>query len=249
MVRTLCALVVLSLVTSAHGLAQDDSPSFLEGTQLETLIAKLAEDDFTQRQKAEDELHRLLHLTAAGQPNPVEQICLATYLQTGDPEIRARVRNVLTDFATNLWSPVGFLGLTTAPDPSTDDKGKLTSRLKITKVQPDTAAATAGLKPNTFILGVDATRFGSDNAKTIFADMLAARACLEIVTLHILDGEKSSSVAVALGYKARPPQRNDEGQQVPTNPELCLREYFSVKKKLHPTLAPKGPPPPRPRYR
>jgi hypothetical protein len=250
MVRQLCALMIFSLAVVGGGQAQDTSPSQLEGSNLESLIGKLADDDFPLRQKAEDELHRLLHLTPAGQPNPVEEICLATFLATDEPEIRARVRSVLADFATNLWSPVGHLGLTTAPDSSYDAKGKATARLKITKVQPDTPAAAAGLKTNTFIMGVNATIFGSGNAKTIFADMLAARACGEKVTLHILDGEKTTPIAVALGFKARQPRRDNQGEEMAENPELCLREYFRVKKKRHPALAPVGGPPPRnSRYR
>ena len=238
-------LLIFSLGLIGIGQAQDTSPSLLEASNLENLIGKLADDDFLVRQTAEDELHRLLPLTAAGKPNPVEEICLATYLATDEPEIRARVRSVLADFATHLWSPVGFLGLTTAPDPSYDDKGKLTSRLKINKVQPDTGAAEAGLKPNTFIMGVNSTIFGNGNAKVIFADMLNARACGEKVTLHILEGGKTSAISVVLGYKARQPRRNEEGEEVANDPELCLREYFRVKKKLHPTLAPVGGPTPR----
>jgi len=240
MLRPLCALMISSLALVASGQAQTASPSPLEGSSLESLIGKLADDDFALRQMAEDELHRLLHLTSPGLPNPVEQICLSTYLTTADPEIRARVRSVLADFATNLWSPLGHLGLTTAPDPSYDDTGKLTSRLKINKVQPDTAAAAAGLKPNTFIIGVDSTFFGSANAKTIFADILGARACGERLTLHILDGSRTSTVDVVLGFKARQPRRNPLGDQIVNTPELCLLEYFRVKKKLHPTLAPTG---------
>jgi|GEM_PF-5080353 len=245
MIRQLCAVVIFSLAVVGGGQAQDTSPSQLEGSNLESLIEKLADDDFQLRQKAEDELHRLLHLSAAGQPNPVEEICLATYLATDEPEIRARVASVLADFATNLWSPIGHLGVITAPDASYDDKGKSTARLKITKVQPDTAAAAADLKPNTFIMGVDATIFGAGNAKIIFADMLAARACGEKVTLHILDGEKTIPIAVVLGYKARQPRRNNQGEEMADSPELCLREYFRVKKKRYPSLAPVGGPPPR----
>jgi hypothetical protein len=48
-------------------------------------------------------------------------------------------------------------------------------------------------------MGANSTIFRNGNAKTIFADMLNARACGEKVTLHILEGAKTSAIAVTLG--------------------------------------------------
>jgi hypothetical protein len=239
MLERLCALLVMASVLTGLGRAEEGSATALEGPNLEALIAKLADEDFALRQKAEDELHRLLHLTPGGKPNPVERACLAAYIATDDPEIRARVRSVLTDFAENLWNPVGVSGLTTTPDPLYDKQGKMTSRLRITKIQENSAAAAAGCRPGSHILGVDEIVFGTGNAKTIFAERLAARACGETLVLHILNEGRELKVPLVLGFQARPAPRGPEfGRQGRPQPEQCLREYLRVMRKSFPELAP-----------
>lgn len=200
------------------------------GEQIGALIERFGDEDFARRQQAEDELRKLLHRFPAGAPNPVEQACLATYQTTSDPEVRERVRNVLADYAVNLWSPSGHLGITTTADQTTDKDGKTVSRLKITKVLPGSPAAAAGLKVDTLIVGVDQSMFGGGNAKNLLDSVLTTRPCGAPITLHLLVNGQPSTLTVILGYRPRPAHRNMEGNEIPPNRELCLYEYFRAKK-------------------
>ena len=194
------------------------------------LIALLGDERFHLRQCAEDKLHELLHQASADPSNEVEQICYETYRTHPDPEIRGRVRAVLADFATNLWSSHGFLGLAIAPDSGFAENGDPVSLLKINKVLENGPAAKAGIKVNDLIHRIDEVRFKETTAAKQFDKHLALKKPGESVVLELERDSNIIQVTVVLGCKPRVHQRDENRKEMPLDPERCLREYLAAKK-------------------
>lgn len=190
------------------------------------LISRLGNDQFKVREQAESELHRRLHLTPGGEANPIEQLCLKVFLETDDPEIRSRAASVLEDYATRLWSPVGYLGIAMNPDSGFDEFGKPFTRLRVDKVQEGSPAAKSGIKIGDFILGFNDKAFEGGNPKGLLTHHLGSCPPGQIVKLSILRDGRPDSVQVILGFKARKPQQDKEGREIPLDPKTCLKEYL-----------------------
>ena len=196
---------------------------------LAELIPLLGDEQFHIRQCAEEKLHELLHAAPADQPNEVEQVCYQTYRTDPDPEIRGRVRAVLADFATHLWSPHGFVGLVFVPDSEFAADGEPVSLLKVTKVLANGPAAKAGVKVNDRIHRIDDVQFKMATAANQFDQYLAGKKPADSVVLDLERDDNRIQITVMLGCKPRGSTRTDHGKESPPDPERCLREYLKAK--------------------
>lgn len=192
----------------------------------EALIPLLGDERFVVRVSAEARLHRLLHESPAGQINGIERLCLRIYQTTPEPEIRMRARAVLTDYATNLWSPDAFLGVATTATTEFDDALKLRTWLEITKLLPDGPAAKAGLQKGDRIETVDQLPFKEGTAAAQLDAQIAEKHPGDPLTLEIVHDGRRQTVAVTLGCRPRPTK--PAGDKPPLTPDECLRQYLSA---------------------
>ena len=197
----------------------------------EQLIVHLADERFVIRQQAEKELHRRLHLVTGGQNNPIEELCLKTYLTTPDPEVRMRTRAVLADFAARLWGPVAYLGVATSTDTGFDPQGKMAVRLRVNQVQADSPAAKAGIKTGDLIVSFNGGAFTDPNPKKSFTDHLAGCSPGQTITVSLQQGGRSRSVTVSLGYKPRKLNKDAKDREIPPDFEACFKEYLLASKR------------------
>ena len=193
------------------------------------LIPLLANDSFHLRQCAEERLLALLREAPADQPNAVEEACYQAYQTAADPEMRMRALAVLTCYATELWSPESFLGLSVKPDSTFDENREVVSRLKISKLAKNSPAALAGLRLNDVIVSIDDTKFSGANAVKQFDGFLARRKPGRKVSLIIERNQQSMKITATLGSKPRTKKRDNNGQEVPPDPAKCLLEYLRAK--------------------
>jgi len=197
----------------------------------EELVSLLGDERFIMRQCVQEHLLKLMHDAPADAPNPIESLCYRHYCSNPDPEIRMRMREILMDLATNLWSPVGFLGVATAPEASFDKSGKMLTRLKVTKVAPGSPAARAGIQAEDVISSVDGITFSEGKARDVFMNFLASKGPGDVVVLHMERASRKSQITVVLSAKARPKQLDEDGKEQPPVPENCLKEYLDFKKR------------------
>lgn len=226
-------VAVISICLAAAGVAEPVAEPDLATAEL---IARLADDNFTVRENAQCELVRRLHLAPGGEPNALEALCYETWRTTGDPEIRARARAVLEEFATRMWSPTGFLGIAMSPDHAFDESGKRVARLRAVKVQAGSPAARAGIAKDDFILGFDGSPFAGGDPKSALGARLAATAAGESLTISLVHAGRSRESSVVLGFKLPSAQKAPDGREIPPDPEARLRKYLAAKQtRAHPT--------------
>ena len=193
------------------------------------LVALLGHDQFQLRQCAEEQLFKQLPQAPPERLNEIERACYTAYRSSDNPELRMRARAVLTQFATNHWSPESFLGVAVTPDSTFDDAGKVVSRLKISRVADHSPAARARIRPDDVIQGVDSLTFNSAGADKVFQRYLSKKAPGQTLLLHMERGDQKREVSVVLERKPRSQSRDENGTIIPPDPQKCLREYLGSK--------------------
>ena len=121
--------------------------SALAEIDVQPLIARLASEDYSERERVTSELVRL----GAENVEAVQQACLDHYLHDADPEIRKRCETVLRRL---LVKSVGFLGLRHQQRSYFDEEGEERHGVEVIDVLPGQQADKAKLKPGDIIVSL-----------------------------------------------------------------------------------------------
>jgi hypothetical protein len=134
----------------------------LAAGELDTLIAGLADESFTVRQRASAELVR----EGREDVEAVQALCLGHYLKNPEPEVRIRCGNVLREL---LAESVGFIGIRHQPRAYFDEEAQLRHGVEVVEVVPGQPAEKAGLKAGDIIVGIDGKPLGGKAAANDFS--------------------------------------------------------------------------------
>lgn len=200
--------------------------------KFEELCRQLSDERFAVRERAQGELHQMLHHTPSERPNPVEAACYEAWTETSDPEVRIRLEDVLADFAVNLWGPEPSIGVSVVIEKAFNEEGKMVSRLRVQAVSSGSGADQAGVKTGDFIVGMDELRLeAKPDAKAAFGAMLGDRNPGDRVTLKLARKGEIMSVQMTLGHSAWVKSKPGDEKSAPApDPQHCLRVYLEKKK-------------------
>lgn len=220
-------------VTDASSKQTTSEPTVAEFTpqQFQKLCRLLSDEYFNVRQNAENELHRLLHLSARESANPVETACYEEWSHTPDPEVRARLESVLTDYATNLWGPKPFLGIAVIPEKSFNEVGELVLQLRVQSVAKSSPAEKSGLKEGDFLRAIgDVQLEGQADASKMLIAFLEKKQPGDPVVLSVTREGKTEKKPVILGHSPWvQANANPDKPMPPPDPKQCFREYLKKK--------------------
>lgn len=223
----LCAMMgaLCGLGSAAETPALDEAERRCADLAPDALVALLGDERFVIRESAEARLHRLLHERCAEQPNGIERLCLRVYQTTGDPEVRLRVRAVLADYASTMWSPDAYLGVVTSDATEFGDDGKLLTWLEVTRLVPDGPAAKAGLRKGDRIVTVEREPFREGKAAAQLDACIGRKRAGDPLVLEIERQGTRGTVTVKLAFRPRSGQPSEGGTASPSSGE-CLRQYL-----------------------
>jgi hypothetical protein len=159
-------------------------------------VEKLGDFDFQEREKASQALREL---------GPPAFPCMArAYRENDDFETRLRIEQIVRH--QFLWHTLfkhrGFLGIGYEEVPANPRRPEGNVMIRITRVEPDTAAWDAGLRVGDFIHSIDGESLGGAVSRLDFRDIIQERGAGGQVTLGIYRGRRNVEFHVRL--KARP---------------------------------------------
>lgn len=217
--------------SSADGSRKTSTERF-DARQFRKFCGQLGDERFKVRRNAENGLHQMLHQFPVDGPNPVEAACYKEWSRSPDPEVRARLESVLTDFAMNMWGPKAFLGVAAVPEKSFDENGKLVSRVRIQNIAKGSPAEKAGLKAGDFLRAIgDLHLDGQAGASEKLVAYLAAKQSGDPVILSVSSEGKTEKKQVVLGHGPWVQAKADSGKPAPPpDPKHCFRVYLAKKR-------------------
>lgn len=209
----------------------------LAGQNADDLIRALGAERFAARQSAQQQLTEL----AQQDPNHVLPLAVQHYATTTDPEIRARLYDVMSNVVQRvvLNSLRGYLGIRMqqvflfedAPAERPADQ----PQILIVGIMENSPAAKAGLVPGMGILKLDDEAFHGPKAVENFSFAIRSRPPGTTVRLQVRDGDNLREIPVTL--ERLPPELEQE-----LNLPAQAQRYFDhwLKEQLQ-KIQPPGP--------
>lgn len=164
-----------------------------EVKELSTMVEKLSNPDFLEREKAQKQLQTWIHKLKARSILPLKE----HYLSSKSPEVKARLLKLLERSVNENHGIVtrGFVGIQMAP---------LKGAVSISEVQPNTPAAKHGLLNGDVIAKVDDEDLSKiietdEAAMEFFSAYIKSKRAGDSVTLHIQRNNKPKQIEIILG--------------------------------------------------
>lgn len=190
---------------------------------IEQLIRTLGAERFATRQTAQQQLTAL----AQQRPEDVLPVAVRHYATTPDPEIRARLYEVMSNVVHQVvvGSARGYLGIRMQQvllfEELADAPPAQQPQILIVGVLDNSPAAKAGLLPGMGILKLDDEPFQGPKAVENFSFAIRARHPGTTVRLQVRDGDNLRVVPVTL--EAMPPELEQE-----LNLPALAKRYFEM---------------------
>jgi C-terminal processing protease CtpA/Prc len=226
-IMMICAMLPASCTTPDAARAPIvEQKSSVSTRDARRLVADLAARRFTKREESQK---RLLSLADKDAQVVLDQ-CIPVYGKTADPEVKARLREVLNRvFEIQVLNmPRGFLGIHMGLVRKVDQNGAQFSAVLVVGVVPGTAAATAGLLENDMILRIDDIDINKLPSLQAFVQYVQSRRPGDTVRLAIMRMDKPQIMSVKLG--GLPEAMKDEllGTQTPVEEQFenWLQEHL-----------------------
>lgn len=184
------SIYIFSIVvaSSVVGLAQGE------------LFLKLNSDEFTEREKAQEELQVWARDKKADAIEPL----LQEYKKSDSPETRSRIEAVLREqvILKKFGSGPGFVGIR-MQDGKVPLGGELVSAVGVAEIVKDSSAEKAGLKMGDQITAVDKVKFNDDNLgrvtpSLVFSNYVRTKTANDEVILQLVRNGKEMEIKVIL---------------------------------------------------
>jgi S1-C subfamily serine protease len=194
---------------------------FASGQAIPSAILKnLSSEKFAERESAEEALFRW----SGQQPQSAVQELLRQAFHAEDPELRVRCmaalkRRVLAE----EYKGQGFLGINMMEMVvKIPGEQELRRAIRISAIQPGTAAEHAGLKANQLIVALGGRVWLEDGMQSDFARVILDTSPGSEVTLTLLEGEKLIKKKIRVGVR---PELPGEDGKVAT--DAAKERFFS----------------------
>lgn len=216
----------------------------MAGPPVEDLIRGLGAERFAARQTAQHQLTEM----ALQQPDTILPVAVRHFATTSDPEIRARLLEVMSNVVHRvvLQHARGYLGIRMQSVAFFDEPPGIAhdtpSRILIVGVMDNSPAARAGLQPGMLIVKLDGEPLPPPNTVEHFSFAIRSRPPGTTVRLHVLDGENLREIPVTLDSL---PRELEEQLNLPAFAQRYFEDWLRHQlQNLPPPAAPIDKPPP-----
>lgn len=162
------------------------------GDELDAVVAKLASENYKERQEASAELQRRGRET----PELVRGRCLRAYLETHDPEIRLRSKEILRELMADTY---GFLGVQPKAREYFDEEGETRTGVGVLMVLEGHAAQTGGVQVGDIVISLDGKAFDEKEAALDFSRRIRLMGAGRKVLLKLQRGGEVIELSLTTG--------------------------------------------------
>lgn len=174
--------------------AEETNTVSREGVRI--LIGRLGDSSFAERNVSQQRLVQ----GAKDDPHVILDECVSVYANTADPEIKFRLRGIMSEIVENqiLHKPQGYLGIRIMPMSTAGKNGAPLNAIQVVNALEKSAAARAGMKDGDAILKVDDLDINMNPSVQAFVWHVRSRKPRDIAKLEIRRGDEFLSLDVEL---------------------------------------------------